>query len=180
MRMRVRCWLVTGEQKVRLDKTDLNCSGSNPICHTGEFTSVFDRNQTDELCKLLINEGIQKIQFNCHYIIKQRERVQELIGHNDHIHFDGPDSNGHDPLLQGRSTSCGNCNIWNDKCPDRIYKVYDDNYGWRDYDNTTKYAAGRSRGNGAAALFQGNNKLRCLTIKEWEAMNNNNKENAEV
>ncbi|MDG5817046.1 hypothetical protein QA601_18255 [Chitinispirillales bacterium ANBcel5] len=43
---------------------DLNQPDSNPICNTLVFRSVFDINQTDELCKLLIEAGMRRIIFN--------------------------------------------------------------------------------------------------------------------
>ncbi|MDG5817053.1 hypothetical protein QA601_18290 [Chitinispirillales bacterium ANBcel5] len=154
---------------------DLNQSDSNPICNTLAFRSVFDRNQTDELCELLINGGMERIIFNCHYIIKRRERVQEMVSHHHHIHCDGPGLT-RGPMRQLRFTSCGGCNIWGEgKCPDEIYKVFHRGE-WVEYDNTTtNYAPGDSRGRGAVRLFEGSD-LNALTKAEWEEMNDNNTE----
>ncbi|MDG5817051.1 hypothetical protein QA601_18280 [Chitinispirillales bacterium ANBcel5] len=116
---------------------------------------------------------MERIIFNCHYIIKRRERVQEMVSHHHHIHCDGPGLT-RGPMRQLRFTSCGGCNIWGEgKCPDEIYKVYWRKQ-WVEYSNTSEYEEGNSRGVGTIRLLrQGTGDLNALTKAEWNEMQKN-------
>ncbi|MDG5817031.1 peptidoglycan-binding protein [Chitinispirillales bacterium ANBcel5] len=145
------------------NSADLNRSGSNSMCHVGYYSDVYHRNQTYLLCRLLVEAGIRKIQFNCHYIIKNLERVQECPAHHHHIHFDGSQSQSHLPMGNNRRTTCADCNL-EDSCEYRIHKVRY-NSEWDDYDEEENYI---NKGNGVVRLFDSSNQKIALTKAEWE------------